>query len=75
MGHPLLLLCSGGGVHGKGLAPRADEPAVLKLTLVIQRFLFNLADYIKLGQSREIFFDLRSFWPFGLLEVGRYGTG
>ena len=30
MCHPLLLLCGGGGVHGKGLAPGADQPAVLE---------------------------------------------
>ena len=42
MCHPLLLLCGGGGVNGKGLAPGADQPAVLELSLVIQGLQLHL---------------------------------
>ncbi len=42
MCHPLLLLSGGGGVHGKGFAPRTDEPTVLKLPFILQRFQLNL---------------------------------
>jgi hypothetical protein len=42
MGHPLLLLGGSGRVHSERLAPGADQPAILKLCLVIKGLQFHL---------------------------------
>ena len=40
--HPLGLFGRGGGVHGERLGPRAHQPAVLELTLVLEGFQLHL---------------------------------